>query len=244
MPFWLAYLLLCALQAATVAVPVRTLRLPLPASRVGALAPLALIAVASLLLATSPAAARAAVDLASGGTPIAALAAALIVPRRLRWPVGALAVVAIALAFSSTGDAARCVAIALACVAFAALVAPLAPVRLLQLAILATAASDVVLVLARQMARAADALTQASPPGGLPRFQDATLGPAAMGYGDLFLAALLGALVARGQTGRRPVMALALLAGGAAFGLLFLRTDLLPATVPVAAAMVVGIACR
>ena len=244
MPFWLAYLLLCALQAATVALPVRALRLPLPASRAGALVPVVVIAVTSLALATSAEAARTAVDLASIGTPIAALAAALVVPRPLRLPVGVLAVAATAVAFSASGDAGRCVAIALACATFAALVAPLAPVRLLQLAILATATADVALVLSRQMARAADALAQAPAPAGLPRFQDATLGPAAMGYGDLFLAALLGALIARGGTGRRPVVALALLAGGAAFGLLFLRTDLLPATVPVAVAMVVGIACR
>ena len=242
MPFWLAYLLLCALQAATVALPVRTLRLPLPSSRVGALVPLVLIAVASLALATSATAARTAVDLASVGTPIAALAAALVVPRRLRLPVGAVAVAATAIAFSSSGDAARCIAIALACVTFAALVAPLAPIRLLQLAIVVTAAADVVLVLSRQMERAANALGQAPPPSGLPHFQDATLGPAAMGYGDLFLAALLGALVARGETGRRAIVAGALLAAGAAFGLLFLRTDRLPATVPVAVAMLAGIA--
>lgn len=244
MPFWLAYLLLCALQAATVALPVRTLRPALPASRAGALVPLVLIAVASVVLATSSTAAHAAVDLASVGTPIAALAAVLIVPHRLRLPVGAVALAAGALSFSSSGDAARCVAIALACITFAALVAPLAPVRLLQLAIFGTAAADVLLVLSRHMERAADALARAPTPGGLPRFQDATLGPAAMGYGDLFLAALLGALVARGDTGRRSLVAGALLAGAAAFGLLFFRTDLLPATVPVAVALLAGIASR
>lgn len=241
MPFWLAYLLLCAIQAATVALPVRAVRLPLPGGRVVALVPLAAIALASLALAASPRVAGWAVDLASVATPLAALASVLVVPARARAPVGVLALAAIAGSFAGWGDAGRCLAIALACVTFAALVAALAPTRLLQLAILGTAAADLVLVGTRHMQRAGDALAQASPPGGLPRFQDATLGPAVMGYGDLFLAALLGASIAHGGSERRPLVAATLLAGAAAFGLLFLRTDVLPATVPVAAALVVGV---
>jgi hypothetical protein len=57
-----------------------------------------------------------------------------------------------------------------------------------------------------------------------------------MGYGDVFVAGLLGAALA--AEGRRPgAAALATFAFAGLMDLLFLVTDELPATVPVAAAL-------
>jgi hypothetical protein len=76
-------------------------------------------------------------------------------------------------------------------------------------------------------------------PAGLPSFQDATLGPAVMGYGDLFGAAVLGAiLTAEGRSRTRA--ALAVLVGALAFGLLLTVFTTLPATVPLLLGLAVG----
>jgi hypothetical protein len=57
-----------------------------------------------------------------------------------------------------------------------------------------------------------------------------------MGYGDFFIAGVLGGLLIVERTRQAPV-ALACLAFAAAFDLLFFVTDELPATVPVALAL-------
>ena len=57
-----------------------------------------------------------------------------------------------------------------------------------------------------------------------------------MGYGDLFIAATLGAVLAR-QARPQGRIALATAVIGVAFGLLFWTLDTLPATVPVALAL-------
>ena len=83
-----------------------------------------------------------------------------------------------------------------------------------------------------------DALNAAHPAAGLPRLQSAVLGSAVMGYGDLFVAALLGALLAvlgGSSLQRRGAALTAFLA--LAFDLLFFFVDELPATVPVALAL-------
>jgi hypothetical protein len=81
------------------------------------------------------------------------------------------------------------------------------------------------------------ALIAAHPGGGLPRLQTELFGSVSMGYGDLFIAGVLGALFSADP---RPQRAAALLtfAFAAVFDLLFLTVSELPATVPVALALV------
>jgi hypothetical protein len=76
-------------------------------------------------------------------------------------------------------------------------------------------------------------LSAAAPAAGLPKLQDEVWGHAIMGYGDLFIAGTLGAVLA--ADGRRQLSATALAAAlGLAFNLLFFWVDDLPATVPFA----------
>jgi hypothetical protein len=76
-------------------------------------------------------------------------------------------------------------------------------------------------------------LVAAGPPAGLPRLQAVYFGSATMGFGDLFIAATVGALLARQG---RPQLEAAILAAilGLVFDLLFFAVDLLPTTVPIA----------
>jgi hypothetical protein len=81
-------------------------------------------------------------------------------------------------------------------------------------------------------------LNAAAPAAGLPQLQFAQFGDAAIGFGDLFIAGVLGAMLAD----ERPLQLRA--AGLAAslalvFDLLFFFVDELPATVPVAMALAV-----
>jgi prepilin signal peptidase PulO-like enzyme (type II secretory pathway) len=64
------------------------------------------------------------------------------------------------------------------------------------------------------------------------------LGQAVMGYGDIFIAAALGAVLASSWPTQRRA---AVVSGGLAlvFDLLFLAVPELPATVPIAAALIV-----
>jgi hypothetical protein len=72
----------------------------------------------------------------------------------------------------------------------------------------------------------------------LPQLQRVELGPLTMGYADLFLPALVGALLAT-QVRTRRWVALLTFCFALAAGSLFLVTDRLPATVPVALALLV-----
>ena len=98
------------------------------------------------------------------------------------------------------------------------------------------ALADTALVVSDLLQAPNDALNAARPAAGLPRLQSATFGSALMGYGDLFVAAVLGGLLA--AEGRTQLSAAALTAGArAGFDLLFFSVDELPATVPVALAL-------
>jgi len=137
------------------------------------------------------------------------------------------------------GEAASLVLTALSCVALGTLLAWVTPPRWLAAGILAMAAADTALVVSDLLRKPNDALNAAHPAAGLPRLQSAALGSAVMGYGDLFIAAALGALLAvtAGRSVQRRAAALtALLA--LCFDLLFLLVDELPATVPVALTLI------
>jgi hypothetical protein len=82
------------------------------------------------------------------------------------------------------------------------------------------------------------ALNAAAPAVHLPALQRVVFGSAVMGYGDVFVAALLGALLARDwPLARRGAAVAALLC--LSFDLLFLVLHELPATVPIALTLLV-----
>jgi hypothetical protein len=143
------------------------------------------------------------------------------------------------------GEGAAVVLSALSCVALGVLLALVTPARWLAAGIVAMAIADIALVVSDELQRPNSALNAAHPAAGLPRLQSATFGSAVMGYGDLFIAGTLGALlaVAVGRSWQLRAGALgALLA--LAFDLLFLLVDELPATVPVALTLIVVMLAR
>lgn len=137
------------------------------------------------------------------------------------------------------GQAAAVALTALSCVALGALIAGVTPARWLAVGIVAMALADAAFVISDLLQQPNDALNAAHPAGGLPRLQAEVFGSAAMGYGDLFVAGVLGGLLASlGERSRqlRGAALVALLA--VAFDLLFFAVSELPATVPVAGALV------
>lgn len=128
---------------------------------------------------------------------------------------------------------------ALSTVTLARLLRGVAPVVLLKLGIVAMAVADAYLILSEQLQEPNAALNAAAPPVQLPRLQVAIVDPATMGYGDLFLAACLGAVVAAEAVRRFDQLRVAalVLVLAVAFDGLFLVLDSLPATVPVAVAL-------
>jgi hypothetical protein len=164
------------------------------------------------------------------------------------------------------GDSAALALSALSCVALGALFAALTPARWLALGVVLMACADAALVVSELLQHPNEVLTAAHPAGGLPRLQAAIFGSAAMGYGDLFVAGIFGGMLARGWGGGarrrqsdgraddrpsrstaaraaarvlqlRAAVLVALLA--LLFDLLFFAVHELPATVPVALALVI-----
>jgi hypothetical protein len=138
------------------------------------------------------------------------------------------------------GDGAALILTALSCVTLGVLLAAVTPPRWLAAGILAMAVADTALVVSEQLQRPNSALNAAHPAGGLPRLQSAELGSAAMGYGDLFVAGALGALLAATAGRSLQLRGAALTAALAlAFDALFFIFDELPATVPVALTLLI-----
>jgi hypothetical protein len=131
------------------------------------------------------------------------------------------------------GEAAAVLLSALGCVTLGVLVAAIVPARWLRLGIYAMAAIDAYLVGADLLQSPNDVLIAAAPAAGLPQLQFAHFGSAVLGFGDLFIAAVLGALLAgdRALQLRGTAIAASVLL---AFDLLFFLVSLLPATVPIA----------
>jgi hypothetical protein len=132
-----------------------------------------------------------------------------------------------------TGQAAALALSALACVALGSLIASSVPGRWLRLAIYAMAIVDTCLVGADLLQSPNAVLNGAAPAAGLPQLQFAQFGSAVLGFGDLFIAAVLGAMLA-GQRGLQ--LRATAIAGclALAFDLLFFFVAELPATVPIA----------
>jgi hypothetical protein len=143
------------------------------------------------------------------------------------------------------GEAAALAMTALSCAALGALLAAVTPPRWLACGIVAMAALDTALVVSDLLRGPNHALNAAHPAAGLPRLQSAVFGSAVMGYGDLFIAGAMGALLASTMGRRWQLRGAALTALLAlAFDLLFFFIDELPATVPVALTLLVLIARR
>jgi hypothetical protein len=239
LPFWLSIGVLSLVQALLVALPkapsttlLRRLRsnwwaLVLPLSIVVVIGGIALESASArfltylALVAVPPLAAAALAWLVRGARPGLAL---LVIPLfAIAWAgEGAL-----------SGETAAMALSALACISLGWLVACVVPPRWLKLGIYLMAAIDAWLVATNLLQEPNAVLNAAAPAADLPRLQLASFGSAVMGFGDLFIAATLGALLA---SDRRLQLQGALLAAliCPAFDLLFFWIDQTPATVPIA----------
>jgi hypothetical protein len=207
----------------------------------------ALVPIASIVLVIF--AIRYVSDTATGLTYLALVAVPLLAAVALGWamrgatPIAALGavglfVVAWAAKTSLAGGAAGALLSGLSCVTLGVLLAAVTPPGWLKVGILLMAGADVWLVASDLLQNPNATLIAAHPPVGLPQLQSEVFGTVTMGYGDLFVAALLGAALAQ----RRNVQlsaALLTFVLAAAFDLLFFVISELPATVPVALALIV-----
>jgi hypothetical protein len=194
------------------------------------------IAVVIAAIAIDPATARALTYLALIAVPPLAAAAAALLARGSRPPLALAVIPLFALAWAAkgtlAGQAAALTLTALACVSLGWLLVCVVPGRWLKLGIYAMAAIDTWLV-AANLLQGPNAVLNAVSPGGLPRLQLVSFGSAVMGFGDLFIAAALGALLASDRDLQLRGAAVAVVAC-LGFDLLFFAVDELPATVPIA----------
>jgi len=143
------------------------------------------------------------------------------------------------------GQASALALSALSCVTLGVLLAAVTPPRWLGAGIVAMALADTALVVSDLLQRPNNALNAAHPAAGLPRLQSASLGSAVMGYGDLFVVAVLGALLVVTYGRSEQLRGAALLAAVAiALDFLFFVVDELPATVPAALTLIAVLALR
>jgi hypothetical protein len=188
-------------------------------------------------------------DTATGLTYLALIAVPSLAAAALGWaargarPLAAFAVVPLFLVAwlahrSLAGEAAAALLSALSCVTLGVLLSMVTPRSWLKVGIVLMACADSWLVVADLLQAPNASLVAAQPGGGLPRLQSEVFGSVSMGYGDLFVAALLGAVFAEDLRKQR-LAALATLVLASVFDLLFLVVNELPATVPVALALIV-----
>jgi hypothetical protein len=189
---------------------------------------------------------------ATGLTWLALIAVPLLAAAALGWTMrgsrrwlALLAIPLFVLAWASRttlwGEGAAALLSALSCVTLGVLLGAVTPPRWLKLGIVAMSVADVWLVVSDLLQAPNNTLIAAAPlPGsGLPQLQSELFGSVSLGYGDLFVAGLLGAVLARECRRQGPVALLTLVLAGA-FDLLFFVLHELPATVPVALALIVG----
>jgi hypothetical protein len=236
---------LLALQAAVVAAPrpvARIVRLERLRGRGWALVPIGSIVIVVFAI-------RYVSDTATGLTWLALIAVPILAAVALGWtmrgarpPAAILAIPLFLLAWlaktSLVGEASGALLSALSCVTLGVLLAAVTPPGWLKVGIVLMAAADTWLVVSDLLQAPNAALIAAHPPAGLPQLQSELFGTVSMGYGDMFVAALLGAVLAsRWRLQWRAALLTLVLAG--LFDLLFLVISELPATVPVALALIV-----
>jgi hypothetical protein len=255
LPFWISIGLLSLVQGALVALPnsARAGGLERLAGlrdrRWALIPPLSVIGFVLIAGAAERASAKGLTYLALVAVPILAAAAlGWLTPgaRRARIVlVPVLFALAWALPGNLIGQASALALSALSCVTLGVLLAAVTPPRWLAAGIVAMALADTALVVSDLLQRPNNALNAAHPAAGLPRLQSASLGSAVMGYGDLFVVAVLGALLAI-AFGRSEQLRGAALVGAVAIALdfLFFFVDELPATVPAALTLIAVLALR
>jgi len=256
LPFAVSIAILGLVQAALVALPVWR-RLPWIArlrSRWWALVPALSIVVVVAIIELDSSSAKALAWLALVAVPpLAAVALAWLVHgSRAAWALAVLPLFALAWASrgSLAGEAAATALSGLGCISLGWMLVSVVPALWLRLGVYAMAAVDTYFVASDLLQGPNALLSVAAPVAGLPRLQAVHFGSAQMGFGDLFVAALVGCLLAkqpadgpkcrdirdisarRQWTGAVLVAVLALV-----FDLLFFAVDELPATVPVAVAL-------
>jgi hypothetical protein len=245
--FWISIALLSLVQGLLVALPRALdggLTARLGSRRWAAVPPLSVIVFVLVAREAERASAQGLTYLALGAVPVLAALALGWLSRGSRPPWALLVVPLFALAWVDrgglAGQAAALALSGLSCVALGVLLATVTPPRWLAAGIVAMALADTALVVSDLLQRPNNALNAAHPAAGLPRLQSAVLGSAVMGYGDLFIAGALGGLAAASLGRTWQLRAAALTSAFAvAFDLMFFFVDELPATVPVALALVV-----
>jgi hypothetical protein len=152
----------------------------------------------------------------------------------------ALALFAAAWLWTGTllGDSAAALLAALSCVTLGRLLAGVVPAVWLKAGIVAMAVVDAILVFGNELQAPNAVLNAAVPAPGLPQLQYLNLHAATLGYGDVFVAGVLGGVLAVEGRRQGPV-ALLVLVLAVAWDLLFFVYDTLPATVPVAIALLI-----
>jgi hypothetical protein len=240
---------LLALQAAVVAAPRAVTRPPWMErfrGRGWALVPIGSIVVVIFAIRYVSDTATALTDLALVAVPILAAVALGWAMRGARAPAALLAIPLFLLAWldksSLVGEGAGALLSALSCVTLGVLLSAVTPPAWLKAGIVLMSAADVWLVVSDLLQSPNAALVAARPPAGLPQLQAEIFGTVSMGYGDLFVAALLGAVLAA-HWRRQWQAALLTLGLAAIFDLLFFFISELPATVPVALALIVMELC-
>ena len=241
MPYGWPFLVLVLLQAAIVAV----VRDPgaLPRIRRHALLgllPLVLIGGMVIVLGAWPRGVELATALAAVAVPVLALAAGWHV-RRWAVPLAVAApllwLAAWRLAPGPWPDLAGDLLIVLAAAALGRLTGWVSPRGALVVGILIATGVDIWQVANIQVQPVAQALGAAVPPRGLPSLQELRMQGATMGWGDAYIAALVGAIVAASR--RATIAAVAGCAvGGILLGLLFAWVQFVPATVPPALGLI------
>jgi hypothetical protein len=254
-PFWISIAVLSIVQGALVALP-RTLSAGslerIRGRRWALIPPLSVIAFVFIARGAERPSAQGLTYLALVAVPLlAALALGWLVwDARVPRPWYALLTLPLfALAWADrgalAGESAALILSALSCAALGVMLAAVTPARWLAAGIVTMALADTALVVSDLLQRPNNALNAAHPAVGLPQLQRVLFGSALMGYGDLFIAGVLGGLLAAaaGRTWQLRGAALTvLLALG--FDLLFFFVDELPATVPVALALVLVVLSR
>lgn len=245
LPFAVSISVLTVLQAATVGLPapdrlafLRRLRRP-----GWALVPALSIVAAVVAIGAAASVAKGLSYLALVGVPpLAAVALARITwfaAPRLAWVVVPLFALAWLDRTGLAGEAGAAVLTALSCVTLGAMLVEVAPRGLLRLGVVAMALVDTGLVVSDLLQKPNGVLNAAHPVAGLPQLQRAVFGSAVIGYGDLFVAGVVGALLATSPLLRRHGVVLTA-ALGLLFDLLFFAVNTLPATVPVAVALLLA----
>jgi hypothetical protein len=244
LPFWLSIGALSLVQATLVAAPRAVAWAPLERLRSRWLAlvlPLSIVVAIAAIAAESAVADFLTYLALVAVPPLAAVALARLL-RGARPPLALLAIPLFALAWAAKGElggqTAALALSALACVTLGWLLVSVVPERWLKLGIYAMAAIDAYLVSTDLLQAPNAVLNTASPGAGLPRLQLVHFGTAVMGFGDIFIAAVLGALLARDRRLQLRGAAIAAVIG-IAFDCLFFAVDELPATVPIALTLAV-----